>query len=143
MTEELVTRGELERALHELEVRLDTRQARLEERMGSLIADMKAHIAGFVTQVQESVREARVHRAEIFGSNRELSARIATYTQVSDATHAQVDRNGRQLDRAIEGINSQMKAFEASLITLHSEVGQAVETLRQAIQAGSRPARED
>jgi len=110
VSQEFVTRAELEEF-----------QAKVEAQMRTFMAEVRAQSSAFVSEVRTGIetvgREAREGRSEILDSNRSISERIAVLIQNVDRFGADVERTKNQYDRAAEALAARVGNLERNVYT--------------------------
>ena len=105
MSEDFVTRAELQAF-----------QEKVEQQMQIFMAEVRSQSSDFVTEVRAGIetmrREGREGRAEILASNRSIGERVSVLIQNVDRFSADVERTKNQYDRAAEGLAARVDTLE-------------------------------
>ena len=105
MSQDFVTRAELQVFQEKVENQMQTFMAEVRRQSGIVAAEVR-------TGIETVGREAREGRAEILDSNRSIGERISVLIQNVDRFSADVERTKRQYDRAAEALAARVGTLE-------------------------------
>lgn len=126
MSDEFVTRAELQatiRALRdELEAGRSASEAKLEAQVQGFVREMRGQMTAFVAEVRASItrisEEARIGRANLIESNANVVEELRSMRRTLEEHSEAENRHRNQYDRAAQAISSRLMTLEEAVAAL-------------------------